>query len=38
MESNFQKIIGDGDSSVYKKIKENKPYGPSFFIEKNRVP
>jgi hypothetical protein len=30
----FSKIIGDGDSSVYKKIKENKPYGPSFFIEK----
>jgi hypothetical protein len=28
------KIIGDGDSSVYKKIKESMPYGPHCFIEK----
>jgi hypothetical protein len=30
----YTKIIGDGDSSVYKKIKESMPYGPHCFIEK----
>jgi hypothetical protein len=30
----YTKIIGDGGSSVYKKIKESMPYGPHCFIEK----
>lgn len=30
----YGKIIGDGDSSVYRKVCEAKPYGPNFFIEK----
>ncbi|KAF5292866.1 hypothetical protein FQR65_LT11118 [Abscondita terminalis] len=30
----YKQLIGDGDSSVYNKIKNNKPYGPNFFIEK----
>ena len=30
----YGKVIGDGDSSVYNKIKDAKPYGPDFFIEK----
>jgi hypothetical protein len=30
----YTKIIGDGDSSVYKKITESMPYGPHCFIEK----
>lgn len=30
----YNKIIGDGDSSVHRKIKELKPYGPNVFVEK----
>lgn len=30
----YKKIIGDGDSSVYNKIKNSKPYGPNVYIEK----
>ena len=30
----YAKIVGDGDSSVYKKIRDNKPYGPNIFVEK----
>ncbi|KAL4126400.1 hypothetical protein QTP88_010622 [Uroleucon formosanum] len=30
----FNKLIGDGDSSVMKRLQEIQPYGPNFFIEK----
>lgn len=30
----YKTIIGDGDSSVYKKIQTAKPYGPTYFIQK----
>lgn len=30
----YAKIIGDGDSSVYKKICQARPYGPNFYIQK----
>ncbi|KAK4882827.1 hypothetical protein RN001_006146 [Aquatica leii] len=30
----YSKLIGDGDSSVYKKLTEIAPYGPSFYINK----
>jgi hypothetical protein len=28
----FKNLIGDGDSSVYKKNRNGRPYGPSYFI------
>ena len=34
----YAKIVGDGDSGVYKKIRDNKPYGPNIFVEKNWMP
>ncbi|KAF5292500.1 hypothetical protein FQR65_LT01644 [Abscondita terminalis] len=30
----YKYLIGDGDSSVYRKIREGKPYGPSYFVQK----
>jgi hypothetical protein len=30
----FKNLIGDGDSSVYKKIRNGRPYGPSYFVHK----
>ncbi|KAK5644635.1 hypothetical protein RI129_001761 [Pyrocoelia pectoralis] len=30
----YGKVIGDGDSSVYRKLMEVSPYGPTFIIEK----
>ncbi|EEZ99806.1 hypothetical protein TcasGA2_TC002586 [Tribolium castaneum] len=30
----FKNLIGDGDSSVYKKIRNARPYGPNYFIKK----
>ncbi|XP_031350061.1 uncharacterized protein LOC116175858 [Photinus pyralis] len=30
----YGKIIGDGDSTVYKKVVEVSPYGPTFVVEK----
>lgn len=30
----YLRLIGDGDSSVYKKIQDSKPYGPDSFVEK----
>ncbi|XP_029347722.1 uncharacterized protein LOC115034565 [Acyrthosiphon pisum] len=30
----FNKLIGDGDSSVSKRLLEMRPYGPNFHIEK----
>jgi hypothetical protein len=30
----YKKLVGDGDSSVYNKIKNIKPYGPNFYVEK----
>jgi hypothetical protein len=30
----YKKLVGDGDSSVYNKIKNIKPYGPHFYVEK----
>lgn len=30
----FNKLIGDGDSSVMKKLSLAKPYGPDIFIKK----
>lgn len=30
----YGRIIGDGDSSVYRKLTEVAPYGPTFVIEK----
>ncbi|EFA13422.1 hypothetical protein TcasGA2_TC010268 [Tribolium castaneum] len=29
----FKNLIGDGDSSVYKKIHNARPYGPNYFIK-----
>lgn len=30
----YKKMVGDGDSSVYRKVSESCPYGPSVYIEK----
>lgn len=30
----YKQILGDGDSSVYRKVLESCPYGPTVFIEK----
>lgn len=30
----YGKVTGDGDSSVYKKLVETAPYGPTFHIQK----
>ncbi|KAK5642243.1 hypothetical protein RI129_008410 [Pyrocoelia pectoralis] len=30
----FKRIIGDGDSSVHKKIQAAKPYGPMYYVQK----
>ncbi|KAK5641655.1 hypothetical protein RI129_010202 [Pyrocoelia pectoralis] len=30
----YGRLIGDGDSSVYKRITESAPYGPTFVVEK----
>jgi hypothetical protein len=30
----FKNLIEDGDSSLYKKIRNSRPHGPSYFIHK----
>jgi len=38
----YDKLIGDGDSSVMKKLTLSKPYGPDFYVKKieciNHIP